>query len=156
MNELLILGALVLVPVSMFGILRVPAIVVFFSVLIGNLLATEASVEAYEFVSGLFNLEQYKYIQLGLFVLPIVLGVLFMRGRVPKSKIVIEVLPHLFATLLAIVLLFPILPELKSFADKTSDGQIDEFATLIIVISAVFAIFSLWKSYPKAHKKHKF
>jgi hypothetical protein len=160
MTELLVLGAILAVPWLVLTILRVPSFVAFFSLLIGQLLATEASREVYEFAGSILKIPDVRYVQLALLLLPLVLTVLFLKGRVSKSKRLIEILPSLFVAATAVLLAYPFVWQLDQIMHNVSHGQIESYKTLIIVAASVSGLLSAWLTYPKPQsekhgKKHK-
>ena len=62
MNEALILGGIVLVLWVGLFLLRVPTSIAFLSLLIGQLLSTEASEDVYEFVASVLNIARIEYV----------------------------------------------------------------------------------------------
>ena len=155
MNEMLVLGAIVVGIWLLILLLRVPASVAFFSLLVGQLLATEASSDVYEFIGGILNVKDIKYIQIALLVLPLLLTILFLRGRVKKSQLLIEAIPALFVALVAVLLAYPLIPELQSVVDSATQNKSEQYRSVILLGAAVSGLFSTWMSYPKPHDKHK-
>lgn len=160
MSELLVLGSGVVLLWVLLIILRVPALALFLSIFAGHLLATEASSEAYEFIGSLLRVPQYYYVQVGLFALPVLLSILFLKGKLTKSKLMIEALPLLFASLLLVTLLYPLIPALQASVIQAAGGQIANYKVIIISAACLSALLSLWLTYPShsdkrsGHKKH--
>jgi len=159
MNEMLILAGIVLAVWLVLLLLRVPSSIAFLSLLIGQLLSTEASEDVYDFVGSIINITEQQYIQIGLLFLPLLLTVLFLHGRVAKAKIFIEAVPTLLLAALAILLLAPLLTELNVLLDSTSNNQIDAYKSIIVVAASISGLLSAWLSYPRSghgkhHKKH--
>lgn len=139
--------------------LRVPSFVAFFSLLVGQLLATEASGDVYEFVGSLLNIPEFRYVQVALLFLPLLLTVLFLKGRVPKSKLPIEFIPALFVAATAMSLLYPLVPALQSALDAATEDKTAYYKTIVIGAASVSGLLSAWLTYPKPHsdkhaKKH--
>lgn len=135
--------------------LRVPSSIAFLSLLIGQLLTNEASVEVYNLVAALTPIGQLRDVQVILLLLPLLLTILFLKGRIPKSKLAIEALPTLFVVGLCVVLLSPVIQELKIFVDMATDDQADTYNTIIVIAASVSGLLSAWFSYPRpAHDKH--
>jgi hypothetical protein len=158
---MLVLGAILIVIWVAILALRVPSFVAFFSLLVGQLLATEASSDVYEFVSSLLQIPEFRYVQIGLLFLPLLLTVLFLKGRVAKSKLYIEFIPALFVAATALMLFYPLAPELQKVLDSQTQDKTEYYKTIIIGAASVSGLLSAWLTYPKHHsdkkhgKKHK-
>jgi hypothetical protein len=153
MNELLVLGGIVVGIWALLLILRVPALVVFLSVFAGHVLASEASSDAYEFIGSLLKIPEYYYVQAGLFALPVLLSISFLKGKLPRSKLMLEALPLLFATLLLIILFYPLVPSLQTEINQVAGGQITDYKVIVILAACVSALLSLWLAYPSHSEK---
>lgn len=140
--------------------LRVPSFVAFFSLLIGQMLATEASSDVYEFISSLLNIPEFRYVQLALLLLPLLLTILLLKGRVAGSKLAIEFLPALFVAATTVALLYPFVPELQESINQATEYKTEYYKTIIIGAASISGLLSAWLTYPKPHadkhgKKHK-
>lgn len=155
MNELLILGGITAAAWIGLLLLRVPSSIAFLSLLIGQLLANQASADVYSFISTLTHVSDELYIQIALLVLPLGLTVLFMRGRVTASKRLIEAVPILLVVALTMVLLGPLFEPLGSLIETATNGQSDAYKSMIVVAASVAALLSAWLSYPRPLKDHK-
>lgn len=154
MNEMLILGGLMIGIWVIILALRVPASVAFFSLLVGQLLSTEAGNDTYDFVTGFLHVDEIRYVQLALLFLPLLLTLLFMRGRVKKSSLAVELVPALFVAVVAIMLAYPLIPELKTIVDSATQDRSQDYRTVILMAAAVSGLISAWLSYPKPAEKH--
>jgi hypothetical protein len=155
MNEMLILGGVLLAGWAGLIWLRAPSSIAFLSLLIGQLLSTEASVDVYGLIGSLTSINDIRYIQATLLLLPLGLTLLLLRNRVAKSKVMIEALPLLFVVALTIVLVSSVIPEVKTSLDMATDDQLDAYKTIVVVAASVSGLLSAWLSYPKpAHKEH--
>lgn len=159
MNELLILGAITIVAWLGLLMLRVPSSIAFLSLLIGQLLANEASVDVYSFIGSVTKVSDLRLIQIVLLILPLIMTILFLRGRVAKSKMFIEAVPILLVVALTMLLLSPLVPQLKSWLEMASHDSLDAYKSIIVVAASISGLLSAWLSYPKSshhdHKKHK-
>lgn len=159
MNEMLILGGIVALLCVALVWLRVPSSIAFLSLLIGQLLSSEASDDVYGFVGSLLKISEVQYIQAALLLLPLLLTLLLMRGRVAKSKVFIEIVPMLLLSALTVVLVVPLLTELNVLLSDATKDQIDDYRSLIVAAASISALLSAWLNYPKqhgkGHKKHK-
>ncbi len=155
MNELLILGGITVVCWIGLLLLRVPSSIALLSLLLGQLLANEASADVYSFLGSLFNVGQLSYIQVALLLLPLLLTILFLRHRVPKHKLAIEAFPALLLVALTMLLLEPLLPVLSTLLNIASNDQLGAYKTIVVIAASVSGLLSAWLSYPKAHGHHK-
>lgn len=154
MNELLILGGVTLLIWLFLLWLRVPSSIAFLSLLIGQLISTEASNDVYNFVASILKVSDPHYVQAVLLVLPLVLTILFLRHRVPKSKVVIEAVPTLFVVALSVLLLGAAIPALGTMLDTAAHDQLDAYKSIIIIAASVSGLLSAWLSYPRPPKGH--
>ncbi len=136
-------------------VLRVPAFAAFFSVLVGQLLSSEASSDAYGFIAGLAGIDQLEYVQVALLTLPFVLTLIFLKGRAPKSRLAVEFLPALFVASALLILAYPLIPGLRTLVEIGTNGEIARYQTIIIISAAISGLVSAWLSFPKAHGSKK-
>lgn len=155
MNELLILGGLTAGAWLALLLLRVPSSILFLSLLIGQLLANEASLEVYDFIGSITQVTDLRLVQTMLLLLPLLLTILFLRGRVAKSKLFIEAVPVLLVVALAILLVSPLVQQLKSMLEAATGGQLDAYTSIIVIAASISGLLSAWLSYPKAAHKDK-
>ncbi len=154
MNELLILVAATLFIWLFLLWLRVPSSIAFLSLLIGQLISTEASVDVYNFVASILKISEPFYVQAALLVLPLLLTILLLRHRVPKSKVIIEAVPTLFVVALTVLLLGAAIPALGTVLDIAAHDQLDAYKSIIIIAASVSGLLSAWLSYPRPSKDH--
>ncbi len=156
MNETLILGGIILVAWVGLLLLRVPSSIAFLSLLIGQLVSSEAGPDVYAFIGSAVRVNDSHYVQLALLVLPLFVTILLLRGRVAKHKLAIEAVPNLFVVALTMVLLAPLLPVLGAALDMATHDKLSAYKTIIVVAASVSGLLSAWLSYPKPNKdKHK-
>lgn len=142
-------------------ILRVSAIFLFASIAIGNLLVLYLSDDV---VLALNAFSKDKNIpmtvQLILLLLPMVLTLFFLRKSMPRTKILLHVLPLIGCGLSVAVLVLPILPsELQGQIFGMPSGDIFKNSQdLIVSVTAVMVLMLMWHTYKprddKHHKKH--
>lgn len=157
MNELLILSGITAGAWIGLLVLRVPSSIAFLSLLIGQLLANEASINVYTFIASVTKVSQLQYVQVALLLLPLLLTVLFLRGRVAKSKLVIEAVPIVMVVALTILLVSPLVPQLNTLLTTATGNRLDAYKSIIVIAASVSGLLSAWLSYPKAahhDKKH--
>ncbi|MGI9027723.1 MAG: hypothetical protein ACR2FM_02675 [Candidatus Saccharimonadales bacterium] len=156
MNELLILGGITLAIWLCLLFLRVPSSIAFLSLLIGQLIVTEVSTDVYNAVASTLHIADLRYVQATLLILPLLLTVLFLRGRVAKSKLIIEAIPTLFVAALTVLLLGPAISALGTLLDIATSDRLDAYKSIIVIAASVSGLLSAWFSYPRpAGKEHK-
>jgi ABC-type antimicrobial peptide transport system permease subunit len=146
-NELIIVAIILAVVWIGILILRVPAFVAFFSLLVGQVLATELSL----------NISGFKYSQAVLLVLPLAITLFLLRKRVPKSKLMMEFLPSLCVAVALMLFLYPTVDVLKTSLDIVTSDKIADYRSWILIISSVIVFVSAVMNYPKSDegKKHR-
>lgn len=155
MNEMLILGAIVLVAWIGLIYLRVPSSIAFLSLLIGQLLSAQASQDVYGFLKSVLQIPNEDYIKAALLILPLLLTLAFLRNHVAKSKMLIEAGPLIFIVALSLLLLAPYITPLNSLLSTASNNQVEAYKSIIVVAASVSGLLSAWLSYPKSHDGHK-
>lgn len=155
MNEMLILGGILAAVWLALMYMRVPSSIAFLSILIGQLLSQEAGANVYDFVTSILQVNEARYLEMALLLLPLLLTVLFLRNRVPQAKLYVEAVPLLLVSALTLSLLGPLIPELNDLMVKATDNQIESYKSIIVVASTVSALLSAWLSYPKISTKKK-
>lgn len=155
MNETLIVGAILVVAWVGLLLLRVPSSIAFLSLLIGQLLSTEASSDLYEIIAGIVAIPELRYVQIALLLLPLVITIGLMRNRVSKSKRTIELVPSLFVAALTLVLLAPLLMPLQNLLDTVTNDQWTTYKSIIVIAAAASGLVSAYLSYPKPVKVDK-
>lgn len=148
MNEPLILGAILVASWVALMYLRVPSSVAFLSVLIGQLLASQANDDVYGFIGQITGVSN-EYVHVALLGLPLALTILFMRNHVSLAKRMVEAVPILLVAALTIVLLGPQIPELAALLDSASGGNTEAYKSIIVIAASIAALLSAWLSYPK-------
>ena len=158
MNEMLVLAVIVAGLWTAFVWLRVPAALLFLSLLVGRQLVSEVGIEAHEFVSSVVRVNDPRIVQLTLLLLPVILSLLFLRGKLAKSKMIIEAVPLLFAAATMVLFTAPLIPRLQQLLDSVLDNQTDTYRSLIVVCAAVSILVLTWFSYARGgqdkHGKH--
>ena len=134
--------------------MRVPATVIFFAILVGQLLALQLSDEAYNLVTQYISIPGFQYVQVALLLTPVVITILILRGRVSKSKRLIEAIPLLLAA--GSITIF-VDNYLAISQNLTSDQStlLRTYESLIVSAGAVLSLVSALLSYPRPHKGKK-
>jgi hypothetical protein len=130
---------------------------VFLCLLIGNLLVNYTAVEIYLFLGSIFKDQSSVTTRLVLFLAPLLLTALFLKGSLARSKVLLEILPAVLSGLTAVILLYPILPALQSsLAGNGIWKVIDQYRSFIVIAASVSVLLDVWFLYPRAHGlKHK-
>lgn len=149
MNEILIVGGIVLGLWIALVFLRAPSSIAFLSLLIGQLVVAEASDDVYGFASGVVGVVTEEHVKLGLLVLPLAVTLLLMRGRTPSSKVSIDAVPNLFVAALSIVLASTYIAPLNSLLEIATNDQLGAYKGIIVVLTCATGLVSAWMNFPK-------
>ena len=134
---------------------RVPAMALFFSLLVGQILSTEISGEVYSIIAGVLNINDYGQVQLGLLLIPVILTILFLRHKVPRSKFLIEAIPMLFVVAAAAIFVYPHVRPIQDVLEEITDHKVETYKNVIITIASLSSLFSAWFSYPQGGLRRK-
>lgn len=135
--------------------LRIPAAFVFFSLLVGQLLVSQVSIDAYSFISSAVNNVNIEWVKLLLLLLPMILTMLFLKGSISKSKIFLEVVPAILTGATLVILLYPLVPALQNVLKNTPIWQqIDNYKSLITFGASLSSLITSWMTFSKAGKHH--
>ena len=146
-NELIIVAIILAIVWIGILVLRVPAFVAFFSLLVGQVLSTELSL----------NISGFKYSQVVLLVFPLAVTMFLLRGRVPKSKLLVEFLPAFSVAVVLMLFLYPMIYALSVALDIVTNNRLMDYKSWLLVISSVLILTTALLNYPKSHegKHHK-
>jgi len=158
MNEPLILGIAVLSLWALVVYLRVPATVLFLSILIGKLFAEELSLDAYDVVSGVFPGLTTTMVQAGLLILPVILTIVFLKGSTLKSRMLFNAVP-LFFSLVTLGLFINPYFDVVGRLDEQQRIILTDNQSYVVAIAGLVTLLSAWLSRGKGlgghHKKKK-
>jgi hypothetical protein len=127
--------------------LRAPSVLLFFSLLVGQLLATQIGQDAYSWVSAFTKLGDSRTVQLILLLLPVGLSLLFLKGRVPRSKLIMEAVPMLFVIATGALFAAALVPSInQALADRI---DIERYRSLLLICASLSSLVSAWFTYPK-------
>lgn len=159
MTTLILLGLLAGVPILLALLLRVSAVFLFLSVLVGDVFVKYLSDDVILVFSGFIKSARLPLIvQLTLLCLPLIMTLILMRKSLPSSKILLHVVPLIFTGLTLSVLALPLLTSgMQTAIFSTSPGRVLRNAQDLIVSGAGLLTLALaWQSYKhKSDKKHK-
>lgn len=153
MSGIIIFGLLVAVIAGATLLLRVPAALIFFSLLVGQLLSDQVSDDIYYFVGTLLGADSGRWIKPILLLLPVVLSLAFLRGTVSKRKMLAEIIPAALTGVTAALLIVPLVPVINSaLADSQIWSEIMLYKSLIIFTASLAGLVSCWFSFSKSHR----
>jgi hypothetical protein len=152
-NAIILIGGIVILW-AVLVFLRAPATVIFFSLLVGQLLASQLADEVYDLMSG-SSFADTSYISVGLLILPVLITLLLLRDHVSKSRRLIEAGPLLLAAASIIIFVDNYL-DLSQNLKPDQASLLQTYEQLIVSVGAVSSLVSSWLNYPKPgkHKKH--
>lgn len=140
-NEVfIVLGVLAIVWIGIL-ILRVPAFVAFFSLLVGQVISSEVSL----------NIVSSEFIKTMLLLLPFALTTFLLRGRTPKSRLFTEFLPAFSTAVVLVLLLYPMVDSLRIGLDMASSDQIGQYRSWLLIACSGLVLTMGLLHYPKSH-----
>lgn len=159
MNSLILLGALVALPTFAAFILRVNAILLFFSIMAGSLLTKFLGDDATLALGAFIRGEAASvYSQLFLLLLPVIITLFFGRKSLTASKVLFNIPAIILNGLVVGILALPLLSDgLEKQLLGTEPGSLLRNMQDIIVGSAVLLnLVLMWVTFHhKADGKHK-
>lgn len=141
-NDLIIVGSVLAVIWIGILILRVPAFVAFFSLLVGQVLAGQIRLN-------------FRYSDAVLIVAPMLVTMFLLRHRVPKSKLMMEFLPSLCVSVATISFVYPVVYVLQQSVNQVSSYQFTKYRPWVLVVTSVIVLIFALLNYPKNHEEHK-
>ncbi len=152
MNEPYIVLGIIGALWAIFLFLRAPAGVLFLSLLVGQVLASQTATQVYSWVNPFFEIKDLRHLQLALLLLPVVLTLVILRGRVSKPKLSLEAIVYLLVAASFVVLAVDYSWILQQKVEST-ENQFGDYKALIIIAASITSLFSAWINTP-SHKKH--
>ncbi len=138
--------------------LRIPATVLFLSILIGKLFAEELSLDAYDVVSGVLPGVTTTMVQAGLLLLPVILTIVFLKGTTPKSRMLFNAVP-LFFCLVTLGLFVNPYFDVVSRLDEQQRIILTDNQSYVVAVAGLVTLLSSWLSRGKSlgghHRKKK-
>ncbi len=157
-NETLILGIIIAALWALVAYWRVPATVLFLSILIGKLFAEELSLDTYEVIGGIFPGLSATTVQAGLLVLPVILTIVFLKGTTPKSNMLFNAIP-LFFCLVTLGLFINPYFEVVGRLDEQQRIILTDNQSYVVAVAGLITLLNAWLSRGKGlggrHKKKK-
>jgi len=158
MNETLILGIVIAALWALVVYWRVPATVLFLSILIGKLFAEELSLDAHDVISGISPGLTTSAVQAGLLILPVILTIVFLKGTTPKSNMLFNAVP-LFFCLVTLGLFINPYFEVVNRLDEQQRIILTDNQSYVVAVAGLITLLSSWLSRGKSlggrHKRKK-
>jgi hypothetical protein len=153
-NETLVLGIAVLALWAFVAYLRIPATVLFLSILIGKLFAEELSLDAYDVISGVFPGLTPTIVQASLLILPAILTVVFLKGTTSKSRMLFNAIP-LFFCLVTLGLFVNPYFDVVSRLDEQQRIILTDNQSYVVAVAGLITLLSAWLSRGKGLSHHR-
>lgn len=126
-------------------VLRVPSAMAFLSLLVGYILSSELS----------SKVVSIKYGQAILLLAPLLITIFWVRGRVPGSRMAMEIVPSFCVGISALLFLYPIVSQVQNSVNIVTKYKILEYKPYLLVGAAVFVLAIQLLTYPRAHHKEE-
>lgn len=153
MNETHVLGIIIFALWIAVVYLRVPATMLFLSILIGKLFAEELSIEVYDFIAGIIPGLNPTLLQTLLLILPPILTIAFLKGSVTKSKILLNALPLFFCLVTLGIFINPYF-DVVSRLDASQQIILSANQSYIVSFAAALILLSAWLPHFNHSAKH--
>jgi hypothetical protein len=158
MNDTFLIIGIVAALWAIFLFVRAPAATLFLSLLTGQLLATQASAQIYSWVNPFFAINDFRYLQLALLVVPVLITLFFLRGRVSKAKLPFEAVPYLLIAAAGVLIAVDYSWALQQKVQSVQN-QFGDYRAIVIIAASVFSLVSAWTTHSghgrgKHGKKH--
>ncbi|HSX44400.1 MAG TPA: hypothetical protein VLE69_03880 [Candidatus Saccharimonadales bacterium] len=161
MAPVVLLGIIAAVPLLLILILRSNAAVVFFSLCAGSVLVTFVGSDASEAVGkSISGANTGSFVKIALLLLPALLSLWFLRKSISPSKLLINIVAAVGASVSMVLLLVPLLPGGVLFNIEQNQiwQQTNRYQGAILGATTAVAIVSLWLTNrhkdDSKHKKH--
>ncbi len=149
MNPLIVMSALAIVPLLLILVTRANASVIFLSVCAGSLISKYLSDDIMQlFVSFVpsANDTLQAIMHIVIFLIVPLLTIVFMRGGMPGSKALVNLVPAVATSLVIMLLTVPLLPENALF-DVTALSAwsvAERYQSFIVGVAAFTSMVLLW------------
>ena len=156
MNELLMLAVVPGVICLIMIFFRVPGVILILSILVGKLFAEEFSQNLYDIINRAVAVNDIRHVQLFLLLLPVVLTVILTQSKTPKSKVLSNAVPLLFASVSLALFALPY-TELSSKLGENGQEIVSSYQSYIVCATGGIALLFAWLPglKPGRHKKDK-
>ena len=154
MDPLIFLVIAVTVPTLVVVLLHVPTSAYFLSILVGKLLIGEFDLAFNGLIRNLASIDAQQS-NLILFGLPVVLTVIFTRGKSPKHKFLFNLFGGLMSSAVALYYLEPQL-SIISRLDPSTSSLVFGYQKYVVGLALIYALITSWSvAYKFRTKKHK-
>lgn len=151
MSGIIAVGLIIILTTFAIVKLRVPAALVFFSLLVGQLLVSQVSEDVYFFINSAAQNIGIEWVKLLLLLLPVILTFLFLKESVSKAKILVEFVPAILTGMVVVLLVYPSIPVLQTALNSTPIWQqIDMYKSLITFTASIACLVTSWMSFSKS------
>ena len=159
MTPLILVAAMAGLPFLLALLLRVSAVYLFLSLLIGDVLVRYLSDDVTLAISTFsHNFHSDFAVQLGLLATPVVLTLLFLRRSLPGSKLLLHIVPLAATAAAFVVLVLPLLPGgVQHNIVVTPWGNVLKNAQdLILSVTGILVLLLAWLTgrHKNGHGKH--
>jgi hypothetical protein len=155
MNELLTLAIAPGVLWLILVFLRVPGVTLILSILVGKLFSEELSQNLYDLAGNLVSINDIRYVQLFLLLLPVILTVVLSQSKTPKSRAISNSIPLLFGSISLILFTMPYI-ELLGKLSVNGQDIVSSYQNYIVCATGGIALLFSWAPNLKlGKKKHK-
>lgn len=152
MNEPYIVLGIIGAVWALFMFLRAPGSVLFLSLLVGQVLASQTATQVYAWVNPLFAIKDFRYLQLTLLLLPVFLTLVILRGRISKAKLSVEAITYLLVAAAGVVLAVEYSWLLQQKVES-AENRFGDYKAAILISASLASLVSAWLNTP-SHKKH--
>lgn len=160
MTPLIILALIVGLPVLLTFLLRANASIVFLALCAGSVLAQFVSGDSSSFFNSVIPANgtiNYSIVQLSLLFAPAFFTIIFMRKTVKGPKAMVNIVPAVATGVVGALLAVPLLPGGVQHNIVTTNlwQSIEQYQSVVVSVSVVISLFTLWFTKPKHDKKGK-
>jgi hypothetical protein len=153
MNPLIVIGLLSLIPVALIILMRVNAAMVFLSLCVGSITAQYLGDDTDRIFNSFLpnsSVAIQAAVRIGLFLLPALLTIIFLRRSVHGHKYIFNVLPAVLTGAVTAILVVPLLPDGTKYAITTSSlwTSTQQFQSTIVGAAVLICLLQLWTTHP--------
>lgn len=154
MNELLMLAAVPGAIWLFLMFLRMPGVVFTLSILVGKLFAEGLSGPLHDFADNFITLPDLHQTQLFLLLLPVALSVILTKSQIGTSKVMINSLLLLLASMTLLLFALPY-TDFQSKLSPDSQDIVNSYQNYIVAATGAMALLFAWTPHFKLGKHKK-
>jgi hypothetical protein len=153
-----VLIALIAIVTAALILLRTNTGIVFLAVCAGSVLVAAAGKHTDLLAHSMGSSVQVSsnIVQASIVLLPAIISALLLRKRIPKSRIVLGLIPAFCSAIVGLTLVYPFLS--ASFQSTLTSGKgwpfLVQYYELIVVIGIISSLITLALTVPKHHSDH--